>query len=69
MSGNYAYAVSYKLDSLTVVDISTPTLPVIVGFVSDPSMDGVCAPASHARAAFGPSRVGGLECGRCPSHS
>ena len=66
MSGNYAYAVSYKRDSLTVVDISTPTLPVIVGFVSDPSMDGVCAPASHA--ALASSRVGGLESGGCPSH-
>ena len=42
VSGSYAYVVSSDSDSLTVVDVSNPASPVVVGSVIDSTaLDGV----------------------------
>ena len=48
--GNYAYVAAYTSDSLTVVDISSPSSPTVVGSVSDSSamaLVRVTWPLSH----------------------
>jgi hypothetical protein len=47
VAGNYAYVANYYLDTLQVVDVSTPAAPVLIGSVSTSGGPGSTAVAGR----------------------
>ena len=57
VSGNYAYTIAWVARSFTVLDVSTPTAPSIVGFITTSTKHGVCARSHLTRAWPLPTRL------------